>query len=98
MENIGEPTTIYSTIHGPGYSGDNAISAKFTLPAGESVTTGFHLYSVEWAPNDIKFFFDDHLIAASHPRRSPPGGHWVFDHPFFILLNLAVGGRLARQP
>ncbi len=98
IENIGDPSTIYSTLHGPGYSGDHAISAKFPLPAGESVTTGYHLYSVEWAPNDIKFFFDNHLIAHRTPADLPAGAHWAFDHPFFIILNLAVGGAWPGNP
>ncbi|WP_433983719.1 glycoside hydrolase family 16 protein [Tunturiibacter empetritectus] len=72
IENIGDPHTIYSTLHGPGYSGTQPISSKFPLPPGESVTTGYHLYSVEWAPNDIKFFFDDHLIVERTPADLPP--------------------------
>jgi beta-glucanase (GH16 family) len=98
IENIGDPTTIFSTIHGPGYSGDKGISAKFPLPTGESVATGYHLYAVEWSPNDIKFFFDDHLIVERTPADLPPNTHWVYDHPFFILLNLAVGGDWPGSP
>lgn len=98
MENIGEPSTIYSTLHGPGYSGAHGISAKFALPAGEAVNTGFHLYAVEWAPGDIKFFFDDKLIAERTPADLPPGAKWVYDHPFFILLNVAVGGNWPGDP
>jgi len=98
IENIGDPSTIYSTLHGPGYSGDHAIPAKFPLPTGESVTTGFHLYAVEWAPNDIKFFFDGHLIAHRTPADLPAAAHWAFDHPFFIILNLAVGGAWPGNP
>jgi len=98
MENIGEPSTIYSTLHGPGYSGAHGISAKFALPAGEAVNTGFHLYAVEWAPGDIKFFFDDKLIAERTPADLPAGAKWVYDHPFFILLNVAVGGNWPGNP
>jgi beta-glucanase (GH16 family) len=98
IENIGDPATIYSTIHGPGYSGDKGISAKYPLPAGESVSTGFHLYAVEWAPKDIKFFFDNHLIAERTPADLPPGTVWVYDHPFFIILNLAIGGNWPGNP
>jgi beta-glucanase (GH16 family) len=98
MENIGDPTAVYSTLHGPGYSGKGGISAKYPLPAGESVTTGFHTYAVEWSPDDIKFFFDDHLIVHRTPADLPNGAHWVYDHPFFILLNLAVGGGWPGNP
>jgi len=98
LESIGAPNTIYSTLHGPGYSGRMGISAKFPLPAGESVHTSFHLYAVEWAPNDIKFFFDDHLIAHRTPADLPQGTRWVYDHPFYVLLNLAVGGYWPGNP
>jgi beta-glucanase (GH16 family) len=98
LETIGAPDTMYSTLHGPGYSGSKGISAKFPLPTGESVHTVFHLYAVEWAPNDIKFFFDDHLIAERTPADLPTGTKWVYDHPFYILLNLAVGGNWPGSP
>ena len=98
LETIGAPDTMYSTIHGPGYSGGKGISAKFPLPPGESVHDAFHLYAVEWAPNDIKFFFDDHLIVHRTPADLPPNTRWVYDHPFYILLNLAVGGRWPGSP
>jgi beta-glucanase (GH16 family) len=98
LESIGAPDTIYSTLHGPGYSGAKGISAKFPLPAGESVHTAFHLYAVEWSPSDIKFFFDDHLIAERTPADLPQGTRWVYDHPFYVLLNLAVGGYWPGNP
>jgi beta-glucanase (GH16 family) len=98
LETIGAPDTMYSTLHGPGYSGSKGISAKFPLPAGESVHDAFHLYAVEWAPNDIKFFFDDHLVAHRTPADLPPNTAWVYDHPFYILLNLAVGGNWPGNP
>jgi len=98
MENIGNPTEVHSTLHGPGYSGAHPITAKFTLPAGEDVNTSFHVYSVEWTPDDIKFFFDDDLISLRSPANLPPGTRWVFDHPFFIILNLAAGGDWPGNP
>jgi beta-glucanase (GH16 family) len=98
LETIGAPDTMYSTLHGPGYSGGKGISAKFPLPTGESVHTAFHLYAVEWSPNDIKFFFDDHLIAHRTPADLPPNTAWVYDHPFYLLLNLAVGGNWPGDP
>src|SRR5207248_11235722 len=97
LEAIGAPDTIYSTLHGPGYSGSKGISAKFPLPAGESINA-FHLYAVEWAPDDIKFFFDDYLVAHRTPADLPQGSHWVYDHPFYTLVNLAVGGYWPGNP
>jgi beta-glucanase (GH16 family) len=98
LETIGSPATMYSTIHGPGYSGAKGPSTKFDLPANEQVDTAFHLYAVEWSPNTLKFFFDDHLIVERTPADLPPDTHWVYDHPFYILLNFAVGGNWPGSP
>ncbi len=98
VEAIGDGSTIYSTLHGPGYSGGHALSAKFPLPAGDRIETGFHVYAAEWSPDEIKFYFDDHLIARRTPDDLPAGATWVYDHPFFILLNLAVGGDWPGYP
>jgi beta-glucanase (GH16 family) len=98
LETIGAPSTMYSTIHGPGYSGAHGISAKFELPAGETVNSSFHTYAVEWAPNGIKFFFDNHLVVERTPADLPPNTTWVYDHPFFIILNLATGGYWPGNP
>jgi beta-glucanase (GH16 family) len=98
LETIGAPDTTYSTLHGPGYSGSKGLSAKFPLPAGESVNTAFHLYAVEWSANDIKFFFDDRLISERTPADLPQDSRWVYDHPFYVLLNLAVGGYWPGNP
>lgn len=98
METIGDPHTIYSTLHGPDYSGKNAISARFPLPSGQAVNDGFHIYAIEWAPERIRFFFDDRLIVERTPKDLPRGARWVFDHPFFIVLNLAVGGDWPGKP
>jgi beta-glucanase (GH16 family) len=98
MENIGDGSVIYSTVHGPGYSGAKGISQKFPLPAGDAVNTGFHVYALEWAPNDLKFFFDDKLVVERTPKDLPEGTAWVYDHPFFLLLNVAVGGAWPGNP
>ena len=98
MENIGEPGVSHSTLHGPGYSGGKAVTAQYALPAGEAVDTGFHVYAVEWAPNDIKFLLDEKLVAERTPADLPAGTKWVFDHPFFVILNLAVGGDWPGYP
>ena len=98
LETIGDPHVMYSTLHGPGYSGKNAISAKFPLPAGEAIDNAFHVYAVEWAPDRIRFYFDDYLIVERTPKDLPAGAKWVYDHPFYILTNLAVGGDWPGSP
>lgn len=99
MENIGkEPATVHGTIHGPGYSGEKGIGSAFTVPAGKNFTDDFHIYAVEWQPNVIRFYVDDHLYATRTPADLPSGAKWVYDHPFFILLNVAVGGDWPGSP
>jgi beta-glucanase (GH16 family) len=98
MENIGEVGHIYSTLHGPGYSGAKGISAPYELSAGETVNTDFHVYAVEWEPERIRFYLDDRLIVERTPKDLPPGTKWVYDHPFFLILNVAVGGEWPGYP
>jgi beta-glucanase (GH16 family) len=99
MELVGSaPSTILGTIHGPGYSGNKGPSSKFTLPSGQSFGDGFHLFAIEWEPNVIRFYVDDTLYATRTPADLPAGAQWVFDKPFFILMNVAVGGDLPGPP
>jgi beta-glucanase (GH16 family) len=98
MENIGkESSTVHGTIHGPGYSGDNGIGAPFTLPSAR-FSDNYHLFAVEWAPNVIRFYVDKHLYATRTPEELPPGTSWVYNHPFFLILNVAVGGNWPGSP
>ena len=99
MENIGrEPSIVHGTIHGPGHSGDKGIGSPFSFPDGRKFADDFHVYAVEWSPKQIKFFVDDNLYATRTPADLPAGTKWVYDHPFFILLNLAVGGKWPGNP
>jgi beta-glucanase (GH16 family) len=99
VENIGiEPSTIHGTIHGPGYSGAHGIGSPFTLPDNRHFSDHFHLFAIEWEPTEIRFYVDDHLYATRRPADLPAGTKWVYDHPFFIILNLAVGGNWPGNP
>jgi beta-glucanase (GH16 family) len=93
MENIGrEPSLIHGTIHGPGYSGGNGIGASFTLPRGKRFADKFHVFAIEWEPDTIRWYVDGKLYETRTPKDLPAGTKWVYDHPFFIILNLATGG------
>jgi beta-glucanase (GH16 family) len=99
MENIGrEPSKVHGTIHGPGYSGDSAIGAPFSLPAGQKFCDDFHVYAVEWEPNAIRWYVDGKQYHSVTPASLPAGAKWVYDHPFFIILNVAVGGGWPGNP
>jgi beta-glucanase (GH16 family) len=99
MELVGSaPSTMLGTIHGPGYSGDAGLSSKYTLAGGKRFTDDFHIFAVEWEPGVIRFYADDVVYATRTPADLPAGSRWVFDKPFFILLNVAVGGNLPGPP
>ena len=98
MENIGrEPSIVHGTIHGPGYSGAAGIGAPYALTAG-AFGDAFHVFAVEWEPNQIRWYVDGNLYQARTPADLPPGSARVFDHPHFVLLNLAVGGYWPGDP
>jgi beta-glucanase (GH16 family) len=98
MENIGrEPAVVRGTIHGPGYSGDKGIGAPFSIASGR-FADDYHVYAIEWEPNEIRFYVDNNLYETRTPADLPSGTKWVYDHPFFIILNLAVGGRWPGYP
>jgi len=99
MENVGStPDTIYGTTHGPGpgsYPG-NGLSAAYT--ASTPFGSGFHVYAAEWGPGSVSFYVDGTLYSSVTPSMLPSGATWVWDQPFFILLNFAVGGSWPGSP
>jgi beta-glucanase (GH16 family) len=98
MENIGrEPAVVHGTLHGPGYSGAGGIGRADTLRSG-AYADDFHVYAVEWQPNDIRWYVDGRQYHRMTPADIPNGTKWVFQHPFFLLLNLAVGGGWPGDP
>lgn len=110
MENVGdEPTTIFGTVHGP-LSFDEEepippnyfVSKEYTLE-NSRVDTEFHIYGIEWGPNYINYYIDDVLYNQITPEdideETNGQGEWVFnDRPFYIILNVAVGGNLPGPP
>jgi beta-glucanase (GH16 family) len=99
MENIGkEPSMVHGTIHGPGYSGGDGIGSAYSLPDSRGFSDSFHVFAVEWEPKAIRFYVDDARYSTRTPAELPAGRKWVYDHPFFLILNLAVGGDWPGYP
>jgi beta-glucanase (GH16 family) len=99
MENIGrEPGIVHGTVHGPGYSGGSGISAPFVLPSGQRFADDFHTFKIQWVPQSVSFYVDDVLYKTVTPASLPSGAQWVFDNPFFVILNVAVGGTFPGSP
>jgi len=99
MENRGaHPWRVSSALHGPGYSGGNAVIAGFETADRRSFADGFHLYAVEWEPDELRFSVDGEIYHRVRKTRLSASGPWVFDRPFFLILNLAVGGTFGGPP
>lgn len=89
------PTMIRSTMHGPRYFGANGLWHDFKLPNGGRVDDdSFHTYGIIWSPGMIQFYVDDpaNIYFVQDASDLPEGGEWVFDHPFFLMMSLGVGG------
>jgi hypothetical protein len=88
-----EPRVALGTIHGPGYSGGASIGRTYQLPAGlPAFDEAFHVFTAEWDPRRIAFSVDGAVYHVVTPDSLPDGAAWVFEKPFFVILNVAVGG------
>ncbi len=99
MENVGfEPSVVHGSLHGPGYSGSSPLTGTYTLPDQRRFSDGYHVFAIEWAPHIIRFYVDDVLYETRSTADLPSGSPWAFDHPFFLVLNVAVGGYWPGNP
>lgn len=95
MEHIGrEPTKAYGTVHGPGYSGGAGVGSGIDL--GVNIADDFHQFAIEWEPNEIRWYLDGTQYFSVTPN--DVSGEWVFDHPFYLIMNIAVGGNWPGYP
>ncbi|CAG0937099.1 beta-glucosidase [Thermoflexales bacterium] len=100
MENIGkvgEQTKVYGTIHGPGYSGGSGIGSSYNVTP-TVLADDFHIFAIEWEPTQIRWYLDGFNYFTVTEQMIPAGTDWVFDHPFFIIMNIAVGGNWPGYP
>ncbi|MDX2048430.1 MAG: glycoside hydrolase family 16 protein [Chitinophagaceae bacterium] len=96
MEQRGQqPSITHGTLHGPGYSGGNSIGKAYALTDGR-FDTDYHIYAVEWGEGYIDFFVDNFLYQRLTPENVT--GEWVYNRPFYLLLNVAVGGNFVGFP
>jgi len=90
-----KPYVINGTLHGPGYSGGASITKTFALE-NTRFDVDYHVFAIEWGKDYVDFFVDNTLYQRLTPENVT--GEWVFDHPFFIILNVAVGGNYLGFP
>ena len=100
MENVGkEPGINHGSLHAPSSTAATSdLTATITLPAGQHLSDDFHVYAIEWEPDAVRFYLDANLYATFTSAQWPAGGRWVFDHRFFLILNVAVGGDWPGSP
>jgi beta-glucanase (GH16 family) len=92
-----EPNLIHGSVHGPGYSGVSPITKSFGFQ-NNRFDTDFHVFAIEWGEGYIHFYVDETIYQEITPDDVKGKGEWVYDHPFYILLNLAVGGNYVGFP
>jgi beta-glucanase (GH16 family) len=95
METIGtDIMNNHGSLHMPSSYGP---SGTYKLPNGASYADAFHTFAFEWEPGTIRFYVDDTLYE-TQTSAVPKGDTWEFDHPFFLLINVAVGGQWPGSP
>lgn len=102
MEFLGhDKWTVYGSLHGPGYSGGQAITKAFRLDVTKDkpFTEEFYVFGVLWNEDEIAWYVNDKIYhRVTKEEIEKRGRIWVFDQPFFIILNLAVGGNWPGYP
>ena len=93
------PQTVHGSInYGPqGNSWAYTKTTTYTLP-GEDFSDKYHVFSILWEENSIKYYVDDNLYTTYTPNNIVSGQVWRFNHPFFFILNVAVGGDWPGNP
>lgn len=92
-----KPRTLLGNLHGP-RRGHEDYSLDATRRAKLPLSARFHVYAVSWSPGRIAFSFDRKVYAVRTPADLPVHARWRFEHPFFLLLTLAIGGEWAGPP
>ncbi len=93
------PMIAHGTIHyGDPYPNNRYSTAKiFKQP--DNWSDDFHEYAIEWSPNEMRWYIDDHLYAVKTPQDLENSAWWTFEnYQYHILLNLAVGGTWGGTP
>ncbi len=99
MENIGrEPAMVHGSVHGPGFFGADSLHAAHGLSGDKQFADDFHLFAIEWEPREIRWYVDQQLYEIRTSAELPSNAKWVQNHPYYILLNLAVGGNWPGSP
>jgi beta-glucanase (GH16 family) len=93
-----QPATTHGSLHGPNFFGGGALTNQVNAPSG-TFADSFHVFDIEWTEDGIRWLVDDAPFEV-HTRAALEASQrtWVFDAPFYIILNLAVGGTFDGPP
>ncbi|HPE85946.1 MAG TPA: glycoside hydrolase family 16 protein [Bacteroidales bacterium] len=92
-----QPNIVHGSLHGPGYSGGSPITKSYGFE-NDRLDKDYHIFAIEWGEDFIHYYVDDRIYQEITFDEVEAEGDWVFDHPFYILLNLAVGGNYVGFP
>lgn len=93
-----DPSVCIGSLHGPGYSGGDALSKSTRLTSGQRFSDDFHVFAVEWEEGVVRFYRDDVNYETRESGELNRDQRWVFDHDFNLILNLAIGGNFGPAP
>jgi beta-glucanase (GH16 family) len=93
-----ELTVNHGSLHGPGYSGGSHAHGHVHADGRWQPAGRFHAYRVEWETNTVRFHVDETNYETRNNTDVPNGAEWVYDHPFFMILNVALGGSFGGAP
>lgn len=88
------PYLAYATIHGPGYFGGTSIGVRHLNQ--KKLSDGFHVYGINWSEDSIEWTFDGQVIF-KQSKDSIATRSWVFNQPFSLILNVAMGGEFGGE-
>ncbi len=91
------PSTVHGTLHGPKFD-KSPYSTGVTKDLGQDVGDAFHVYGIDWSPAAVTFSVDGTPYGTVSKAEIDRYGTWVFDHPFYLLMNVAVGGNWPGAP
>ncbi|MEY4323269.1 MAG: hypothetical protein RL410_1050 [Actinomycetota bacterium] len=91
-----DSTIVFGTAHGPGYNGSEGSQIGNVAYANAPLSAGYHIYAIEWTPNKVVWYFDN-VAYHTLTRTMVSPRDYVFNHEFFIILNLAMGGTFAGE-
>jgi len=91
------PNAMSSAVHGPGYSGNTPFARTLSVPGG-NFTADFHTFGVEWDAETVRFSVDGTTHYSVGRADLLQRGSSILGQPYFLILNLAVGGHFDGDP